>query len=158
MSKTKRNAVLPSLTCFCGASPKLIFACSGTSDAGQLADRAAKSLTKIGAGRMYCLAGISGRASGIMQSTNSAEKILVIDGCPLGCAANTLRQAGFHEFEHLRLCETGIKQESPLVCDVNIQKVVEKGRALLEGWAVGSPLQADPASSATAEDHDIARS
>lgn len=43
LGNRKRHAKPQSLTCFCGTSPKLIFACSGTSDVGELADRAAKS-------------------------------------------------------------------------------------------------------------------
>ncbi|MDD5678500.1 MAG: putative zinc-binding protein [Kiritimatiellae bacterium] len=120
--------------CACGTAPKLIFACSGSSDVGAIADQAARKLTKDGAGKMYCLAGIGGRVSVIMESTKSAAKILVIDGCPLDCAGNTLRQAGFNEFEHLRLCEIGMAKGQSEVCDVSIQKVVEKGRAILEGW------------------------
>ena len=44
--------------CACGSAPKLIFACSGAADVGAIADQAARKLTKDGAGKMYCLAGI----------------------------------------------------------------------------------------------------
>jgi len=124
--------------CACGTAPKLIFPCSGGSNVGALTDQAARKLTKDGVGKMYCLAGIGGRMSEIMATTESAAKILAIDGCPLDCAGNTLRQAGFNEFEHLRLCEIGMAKGQSEVCDVSIQKVVEKGRALLEGWGGGS--------------------
>ena len=124
--------------CACRTAPKLIFSCSGGSDVGALTDQAARKLTKDGVGKMYCLAGIGGRMSEIMATTESAAKILAIDGCPLDCAGNTLRQAGFNEFEHLRLCEIGMAKGQSEVCDVSIQKVVEKGRALLEGWGGGS--------------------
>ena len=40
-------------------------------------------------------------------------------------------------FEHLRLCETDLAAGQPVDCDVNLQRIVEKGRALLEGWSVG---------------------
>ena len=133
MTKAKQNAAQKQVTCACETAPKLFFPCSGSSDVGELADRAARMLTKAGAGRMFCLAGIGGRVSGIMESTKSAAKILVIDGCPLDCAGNTLRQAEFNEFEHLRLCEIGMAKGQSEVCDVSIQKVVEQGRALLEG-------------------------
>lgn len=47
--------------CACGAAPTLIFACSGSSDVGEIADRAARRFMHHGAGRMYCLAGAGGR-------------------------------------------------------------------------------------------------
>ena len=58
--------------CACRTGPKLIFACSGAADVGAVADQAARKLNRDGAGRMFCLAGIGGRVSGIMETTASA--------------------------------------------------------------------------------------
>ena len=77
----------------CAGAPKLIFSCSGGSDVGALADLAARTMTRDGSGKMYCLAGIGGRVSGILASTENAAKILAIDGCPLNCAKKTLELA-----------------------------------------------------------------
>lgn len=96
--------------CGCSAAPKLIFACSGAADVGAIADQAARKLTKDGAGKMYCTAGIGGRVSGIMATTESAAKILVIDGCPLNCARNSLEQAGFKKYAHLQLSDLGMEK------------------------------------------------
>ena len=120
-------------TCACGAAPKLIFPCSGESDVGKLTDEAARKLTKDGKGRMYCLAGIGGRVSGIMETTKSAAKILVIDGCPLDCARNTMEQAGFKGFEHLRLADIGIEKGKSPVTDDRIAKVADAVSAKLAG-------------------------
>ncbi len=100
----------PGNACACGGAPKLIFACSGAADVGAIADQAARKLTKDGAGKMYCTAGIGGRVSGIMTTTESAARILVLDGCPLNCAKNSLEQAGFKTFEHLQLAELGMEK------------------------------------------------
>ena len=100
--------------CPCGAKPKLVFTCSGASDVGEITDRAARKLTRDGIGKMYCLAGIGGRVSGIMASTAAAEVILALDGCPHDCARNTLEQAGFKGCLHLRLSDIGLaKGQSP---------------------------------------------
>jgi len=88
----------------------LIFACSGAADVGAIADQAARKLTKDGAGKMFCLAGIGGRVSGIMATTESAGKILAIDGCPLNCVKNSLEQAGFKKYEHLQLADLGMEK------------------------------------------------
>src|SRR3989339_1567949 len=106
-------------TCACGTAPKLIFACSGAADVGAIADQAARKLTKDGAGKMFCLAGIGGRVPGIMETAKSAAKILAIDGCPLNCVKNTLEQAGFKKFEHLQVADLGMeKGKTPPVPEV----------------------------------------
>ena len=79
-----------------------MFACSGAADAGEISDLAARKLTAESTGKMFCLAGIGGRVSGIME-TKAAAAILALDGCPLDCARKTLEEAGFSDFEHLRL-------------------------------------------------------
>jgi len=67
-------------------------------------------MTKDGAGKMFCLAGIGGRVSGIMATTQSAARILAIDGCPLNCVKNSLEQAGFRKYEHLQLADLGMEK------------------------------------------------
>lgn len=117
--------------CACGAAPKLIFTCSGAADVGAVADQAARALNREGSGKMFCLAGIGGRVPGIMKTTESAAKILVIDGCPLNCAKNTLENAGFGQFEHLALAELGMAKGSTPVDEANIAKAVAAGKAKL---------------------------
>jgi uncharacterized metal-binding protein len=96
--------------CACGAAPKLIFACSGAADVGAIADQAARRLTKDGAGRMFCLAGVGGRVPGIMATTESATRLLAIDGCPLNCVKSCLEQAGFRNYDHLQLADLGMEK------------------------------------------------
>jgi uncharacterized metal-binding protein len=113
--------------CGCNTGSKLIFACSGAADVGAVADQAARKLTKDGAGKMYCLAGIGGRVSGIMATTESAAKILAIDGCPLNCARSTLEQAGFKQVEHLQLVDLGMeKGKTPPTAEA-VAKAAEAG-------------------------------
>jgi uncharacterized metal-binding protein len=117
--------------CACGAAPKLIFACSGAADVGAIADQAARKLTKDGAGRMFCLAGIGGRVSGILATTGSAAQILAIDGCPLNCAKNSLEQAGFETYEHLQLADLGMEKGKTPPGAETIAKAADAGAALL---------------------------
>ena len=117
--------------CACGAAPKLIFACSGAADVGAIADQAARKLTKEGAGKMFCLAGIGGRVSGIMTTTESAARILAIDGCPLNCAKNSLEQAGFKKYEHLQLADLGMEKGKTPPTPEMVAKVATAGAAKL---------------------------
>lgn len=118
--------------CECSAAPKLIFACSGAADVGAVADQAARKLTHDGVGKMFCLAGIGGRVSGIMKTTEAAQTILAIDGCPLNCARMCLEKAGFTEFKHLQLGDIGMTKGETEANDENISKVADKGAALLQ--------------------------
>jgi len=119
------------LNCACNAAPKLIFACSGAADLGALADRAARKLTSDGCGNMFCLAGIGGRVSGIIKSTEAAGAILAIDGCPLDCARKSLEAAGFTMMHHLRLTDLGLEKGRTEITDANIAHVAGKAAALL---------------------------
>ncbi|KKM89846.1 hypothetical protein LCGC14_1244570 [marine sediment metagenome] len=109
----------------CSAAPTLIFACSGAADVGAIADRAARKLTADGAGKMYCLAGIGGRVPGILKTTEEAEKILAIDGCPLDCTKLSLEEAGFTEFEHIKVTDLDLEKGKSPATDENIATVVQ---------------------------------
>jgi uncharacterized metal-binding protein len=119
--------------CGCGGAPKLVFACSGAADVGQIADIAARKLTAEGAGKMFCLAGVGGRVSGILATTQAAAALLAIDGCPLDCARKTLEEAGFREFEHLRLSDLGMEKGQSPATDERIEKVVSRAKSRLAG-------------------------
>ena len=124
----------PGCGCSCGgnAGPKIIFACSGCADVGELADQAARKLTRDGAGRMACLAGISGRISGIVKSTEAAQSILAIDGCPLDCTRKTLDIAGFARVNHVRLSDLGFEKGMTEITADAIAAVVDKAKNYLK--------------------------
>ena len=117
----------------CGPGPKLIFACSGAADVGKISDLAARTLSAEGTGKMFCLAGIGGRVSGIMETTRVATAILAIDGCPLDCARKTLEQAEFTRFEHLRLSDLGMEKGKTAATEEAVAKVVHLGKERLAG-------------------------
>ncbi|MBN2224927.1 MAG: putative zinc-binding protein [Deltaproteobacteria bacterium] len=123
--------------CQCSKAPTLIFSCSGASDVGAVADQAARKLTREGVGNMFCLAGIGGGISGMIESTKAAAGILAIDSCPIDCARKTLEKAEISAFEHLRLSDLGMNKGSTPVGDDPISQVVEEGRRKLNGGAAG---------------------
>lgn len=118
-------------SCACGAAPTLIFACSGCADVGALSDQAARKLTREGKGKMACLAGIGARISGIVKSTEAADKILAIDGCPLDCSKKMLEGAGFKIFQHLRLSDHGFEKGKTEVSEASVAVAAAKAGSLL---------------------------
>jgi uncharacterized metal-binding protein len=88
-------------------------------------------MTRDGSGKMYCTPGIGGRVSGIMKTTEAADVILAIDGCPLDCVKQSLLLAGFKEFKHFRVTDIGFEKGKTAVNDAAVAKVAEKGAELL---------------------------
>lgn len=125
--------VLPGYGCGCGSSntPKLIFSCSGSADVGELADRSARRMAREGIGSMSCLAGIGGRVSGLMKSTEAASGVLAIDGCILSCSLKTLEVAGFTNITHLCLADLNFKKGRTEVNDDSVGKVVKQAKKIL---------------------------
>ncbi len=114
-------------SCRCDEAPRLIFACSGGSDVGEISDRAARRLSADGLGKMYCLAGIGGHVSGILKTTEAASGVLAIDGCPVDCARKSLEHAGFSGFVHIRITDLGMEKGKSPVTDERVAQVVERG-------------------------------
>ena len=59
----------------------MILACSGGFNVGQLANQAAVELSQEGFGKMFCLAGIGGHLSGVVQSARDVPQMEAIVGC-----------------------------------------------------------------------------
>ena len=81
---------------------------------------------------MSCLAGVGGRVKHLVAVAQSAEQILVIDGCPINCARRTLELAGVHNFRHLQLQHLGFRKGDCPVTEANIAAGVESAKELLK--------------------------
>lgn len=113
-------------TCSCGQSVTLVFPCSGASDTGEIADRAARSFARTHCAGMSCLAGVGANISGFIASARGADRLLVIDGCPADCALKTLTEKGVTEnIEHIRVTDLGfVKGKSPANLE-SVERVVK---------------------------------
>ena len=125
------NTIQTSCGCSCSAGPKLIFSCSGAADVGELADQAARKLSRNGKGKMFCQAGIGGRVSGMIKSTEAAASILAFDGCALDCTKKSLEEAGFTRINHLRLTDLGFEKGDTEIRPDTIAQVVDKAEIFL---------------------------
>jgi uncharacterized metal-binding protein len=96
--------------CLCESNEILIFSCSGSSNVGQIANLAALKLTQDGVGRMFCLAGIGGHVSGMIESTKAGKMIVGIDGCQVACTKKVLEHAGFKAHEYVQVTEMGMEK------------------------------------------------
>ena len=100
--------------CLCEPNEILIFCCAGSSNVGQIANQAAVRLAQEGVGRYFCLAGIGGHVSGMIESTKAGKMLIAIDGCPVGCAKKTLEHTGFKIDEYVQVTDLGIEKNHDL--------------------------------------------
>ena len=103
-------------SCSCGGPITMILSCSGGSNVGQISNEVARKLTVDNKGVMFCLAGLGGDVEPLVDRTKSAERVLVIDGCPVACAKKTLER---HDIDHewLELTSLGIEKCPDLELD-----------------------------------------
>lgn len=117
----------------------VIYACSGCSDAGELADLTARALASQGVGKMSCLAGIGGRVKPLMLEAGRASHIVAIDGCPLNCARHTLAQAGFENVHPLELHRIGFRKGSCPPTATRLALAVVTGTELIQAITKSTP-------------------
>lgn len=105
-------------TCDPGQKKKtLIFACSGASNVGQLANAAAVELAEQGRGTFYCIAGIGAHLSGMLETARIADEIVAIDGCPASCVKCILEHAGLPVHRHVMVTSLGIEKNHKFTLD-----------------------------------------
>jgi uncharacterized metal-binding protein len=99
----------------------LVFACSGCSFAGKLADDLARHFDRTGEVEMSCLAGIGARCPRFLAKLRSRE-VWLIDACPIECARVVFDQAGQAAAitRHIRLHDCAVtKYQTPRGVDVD---------------------------------------
>jgi uncharacterized metal-binding protein len=113
--------------CLCEPNEILIFSCAGSSNVGQIANQAAVRLAQEGIGRYFCLAGIGGHVSGMIESTKAGKMLIAIDGCPVGCAKKTLEHTGFNIDEYVQVTDLGIEKNHDLnILAPDVDKVAQQ--------------------------------
>ena len=110
-------------SCTCNGN-RLIFACSGAADVGELTDRVARELKNQGVGKMYCLAGVGGNVEQYLTTTKEADAILAIDGCQVACAKKVLDNAGITKYDYIQITGLGYEKGKTPVTPENINAVV----------------------------------
>ncbi len=96
--------------CCCCGDVKTILACSGASNVGQITNEVAKRLDIEKQGKFFCLAGVGGHVSGMVASVEGADKVLVVDGCPVACAKLAMDAAGLSGYEYVVVTDLGIEK------------------------------------------------
>jgi len=97
-------------TCCEAGQVNIALACSGGSNVGQITNEVAKRLDEAADAKFFCLAGVGGHVSGMVASVKGADKVLVLDGCPVGCAKRRADEARITGYEYIVVTELGIEK------------------------------------------------
>jgi uncharacterized metal-binding protein len=97
--------------CSCSADTVTVMACSGGSNVGQMTNELAKRLDQAGLAKFFCMAGVGGQVSGIIEGCKSVDKLLVLDGCSVACAKKMMDLAGLQNYEYLVVTDLDIEKK-----------------------------------------------
>ena len=120
------------ISCSCSVGPKLIYVCSGAADVGEVADCAARQLSRSGVGQMYCLSAVGSGNPALLEKIRAASIVLAIDACPAACTSRVLEKAGISGFAQLQLAELGMSKGCTPATPDNIERVVNAARECLQ--------------------------
>lgn len=98
--------------CSCQGGAVIIYSCSGSANLGQACNELALRLMERGEGRMGCLSGVGGHAPNMVLSAQSADMVIVLDGCQMGCALKVIEHAGAKASYHLVATDLGLVKKN----------------------------------------------
>lgn len=120
-------------SCSCQGGVKTVLACAGASNVGQMTNEVAKRLDEAGKARYFCLAGVGGHISGMVESVKGADKVLVLDGCEVACAKKTMDAAEIKGYQYLVVTDMDIKKVHEFaMTDEQLKSVQRKAESLLK--------------------------
>lgn len=109
--------------CSCGGT-RLVYACSGASDLGEITDVVARKLRDDNFAKMSCLAGVGAGIESMLAAGSGACGTLAIDGCMVGCAKTVLEGAGLEPVSVV-LTELGYDKDTCLTEEV-VEEITAK--------------------------------
>jgi len=118
----------------CGGNV-IILACSGASNVGQISNEAAKVLTNLGQGKMYCAVGVGAGLENFVKTTREAEACVAIDGCPVACVKKTLENVQIEPDVYVLVTELGIEKAPGF--DISQDDVAKVAQAVADGLGGG---------------------
>lgn len=120
------------------ADRALLVCFGGMSNVGTLTGLAALEVGKAGEGTIFCLASLANGDPGVQERLRTAQRIVVVDGCPLACARRIAEGAGFVPDAALILSEDlGIRKGPPTaLTEAEVQWAVRAVREALAGQGI----------------------
>ena len=86
----------------------IVYSCSGSSSAAQMANYIAVQLDRGEWAEMSCIAGVGGNVKKLVKTAVSGREIIAIDGCPLACTKACLAHHDVIPQKHFVLTRMGV--------------------------------------------------
>jgi uncharacterized metal-binding protein len=96
------------------AAKVIVYACSGASNLGQLANEIALRLDRLGLAELACATEV---AAGDGNNQGAGKPVLAISGCASGCCAAMLEQHGIEASRSIVLAERGVAKAKHVLVD-----------------------------------------
>jgi len=112
--------------CTCKAEDIIFLPCSGGSNCGQIANRAAVSLDIEKVGHIYCLVGIAAHIDSMVDSARGAKRIVALDGCQEACAKMAIEHAGLKVTDWICVTNEGISKNHEFMMDLEEIDLIER--------------------------------
>jgi uncharacterized metal-binding protein len=90
----------------------VLYACSGCTSAGELADHVARELDRAGIAEMASLAGIGAHEPQQLSRARSRFPVIAVDGCANACARRCLERNGIEPSRHFVLARYGVAKRA----------------------------------------------
>jgi len=97
------------------AAKVVVYACSGASNLGQLANEIALRLDRLGLAELACLTEVGAEDGGALGSNE--RPVLSISGCASGCCAAMLARHGVEPVRSVVLAERGVAKAKHVLVD-----------------------------------------
>jgi uncharacterized metal-binding protein len=82
-------------------------------------------------GSMSCLAALGAELSGYVESARSADRNIVLDGCPVACGAQIYARLGLRHEEYL-LTNYGVEKGKTEITDELVAGIAERVKTDIE--------------------------
>jgi uncharacterized metal-binding protein len=110
---------------------RIVYACSGCADVGEVADQVSRKLRKDGFAtpKASCLVGIGAGITPFIEAAKAAEHVITIDGCEIVCAKKIIENIGLQP-NAIILTEMGLEKgkttPSPELFSTLSQAIIER--------------------------------
>ena len=111
--------------CLCDSGEKIVIACSGACDLGQVTDIVARKLRDNKVFKMNCLAAVGADVQPTIEAFKAAN-LLMLDGCAVDCGKKILYKAGITNYKYIRMTDLGYTKGHTPVTDEVIQALYSK--------------------------------
>jgi uncharacterized metal-binding protein len=120
----------------------IIYACSGSSNVGSIADQVARKLASADCCPLGSLAAIAAGIDTEVDAARSADMNVVIDGCSSDCAKKIMDKASIRNCVHICLTDLGLtKQACAPATEAEVAKAITIVRTILEKLSTQCEVQ-----------------